>query len=524
MKLRLATTLMLVVGLAVAAVSVSATTTTRPAKADTSTTWPINTYGTPRASDDVILKWDEQLLSAIRAYPGLTGPTITSRALGVLHTATYDAWAAYDPVAKITRPDGPPQQAQSKNTLANKKEAISYAAYRALVDLFPPSRFPSKAATTTPAYTTPDVLMTSPSLGYDPAVTTTNPSTAAGVGNLAAKAVLDYRHRDGSNQLGDTQGGTPGAPYSDYTGYTPVNQFNNVAYPWRWQPLCVPLSSATPTSCGGTVQKALTPQWAKILPFAASPAQYKVTGPPKNPDGTYSNADVATALADTSNLDDVKKAKAEYWADGPTTEFPPGHAAVFAQALSRKNAFSLDTDVKLFFALGNAEMDAGIGAWLQKYKYDFWRPITAIRYLYRGQDVNSWLGPNQGYGTVKGENWMPYQALGVVTPGFPEYVSGHSTFTAAGSIILMNFTSSDIFGASVTIPAHSSKFESNTPATDVTLSWPTFTAAADEAGWSRRYGGIHFYSGDLHGRMIGNLIGRGVYSRAQAYWQGTIGN
>jgi hypothetical protein len=169
-------------------------------------------------------------------------------------------------------------------------------------------------------------------------------------------------------------------------------------------------------------------------------------------------------------------------------------------------------------------MDAGIGAWLQKYKYDFWRPITAIRELYRGQDVNSWLGPNQGFGTVKGENWMPYQALGVVTPAFPEYVSGHSTFTAAGSIILMNFTSSDIFGASVTIPAHSSKFETNTPATDITLSWPTFTAAADEAGWSRRYGGIHFYSGDLHGRMLGNLIGRGVYSRAQAYWQGMIGS
>ena len=526
MKLRLATTLLLVVGLAVAAISVSATTTTRPAKADTGTTWPISTYGTPRASDDVILKWDEQLLSAIRAYPGKTGPTITSRALGVLHTATYDAWAAYDPVAKITRPDGPPQQPQSTNTLANKNKAISFAAYRALVDLFPASRFPSKdvgGTPPTPAYSTPDVLMGS--LGYSASDTATTPTTTpAAVGNLAAKTVLDYRHRDGSNQLGDTTGGAPGVPYSDYTGYAPVNQFNNVAFPWRWQPLCVPLSSATATSCGGSIQAALTPQWAKVVSFAASPAQYKVTGPPKNPDGTYSNADVATALADTSNLDDVKKAKAEYWADGPATEFPPGHAAVFAQALSRKNGFNLDTDVKLFFALGNAVMDAGIGSWLQKYKYDFWRPITAIRNVYQGQDVNSWLGPNQGYGTVKGEQWMPYQALNVVTPGFPEYVSGHSTFTAAGSIILMNFTSSDIFGASVTIPAHSSKFEFNTPSTDVTLTWPTFTAAADEAGWSRRYGGIHFYSGDMHGRALGNLLGRGAYAKAQSYIQGKIGS
>ena len=94
MKLRLATTLLLVVGLAVAAISGSATTTTRPARAATGTTWPISTYGTPRATDNVILKWNEQLLSTIRAYPAQTGPTITARALGVLHTATYDAWAA----------------------------------------------------------------------------------------------------------------------------------------------------------------------------------------------------------------------------------------------------------------------------------------------------------------------------------------------------------------------------------------------------------------------------------------------
>jgi len=56
------------------------------------------------------------------------------------------------------------------------------------------------------------------------------------------------------------------------------------------------------------------------------------------------------------------------------------------------------------------------------------------------------------------------------------------------------------------------------------LSWPTFTAAADEAGWSRRYGGIHFYSGDMHGRMLGNLLGRGAYAKAQAYIQGKIGS
>ena len=131
MKLRLATTLLLVVGLAVAALSVSATTTTRPALA--ATTWPISTYGNPRPTDNVILKWDEQLLSTIRAYPAQTGPTVTSRAIGVLHTATYDAWAAYDPTAKVTRPDGPAQQKSTLNNAANKTKAVSYAAYRTLM-------------------------------------------------------------------------------------------------------------------------------------------------------------------------------------------------------------------------------------------------------------------------------------------------------------------------------------------------------------------------------------------------------
>jgi hypothetical protein len=216
MKLRLATTLLLVVGLSVAATTVSVTTTTRPAKAATGTTWPISTYGTPRSTDNVILKWDEQLLSVIRAYPAKTGPTITSRALGVLHTATYDAWAAYDPVAKVTRPDGPAQQVASMNTLPNKSEAINYAAYRVLNDLFPADAYPdvTPANPADPAYRTPDELLVA--LGGDPANTGTTGTSPAAVGNLAAKAVLDYRHNDNSNQLNNYA-------YPD-TLYKPVNQ------------------------------------------------------------------------------------------------------------------------------------------------------------------------------------------------------------------------------------------------------------------------------------------------------------
>ena len=96
-------------------------------------------------------------------------------------------------------------------------------------------------------------------------------------------------------------------------------------------------------------------------PLAAS--QFQVTGPPKNPNGSYSTVDIQQEIDDAANLDDTKKAKAEYWADGPASVFPPGHDFIFAQALSRKKGHSLDTDVKLFFMLGNAMMDASIASW-----------------------------------------------------------------------------------------------------------------------------------------------------------------
>jgi membrane-associated phospholipid phosphatase len=169
-------------------------------------------------------------------------------------------------------------------------------------------------------------------------------------------------------------------------------------------------------------------------------------------------------------------------------------------------------------------MDAGIAAWYQKYKYDFVRPITAIREYYKNQYINSWLGPNQGYGQVLGQNWIPYQELNVVTPPFPEYPSGHSTFSAAGATILAAFTGGDTFGVTVTIPAGSSTFEpGTTPAQPITLSVATFSDASNSSGISRRYGGIHFLSGDTGGRGLGRQVAQFVWGTAQNYIHGYAG-
>ena len=107
---------------------------------------------------------------------------------------------------------------------------------------------------------------------------------------------------------------------------------------------------------------------------------------------------------------------------------------------------------------------------------------------------------------------------------FPEYVSGHSTFTAAGASLLSLFNGGDTFGASVKILKGMSAIEPGiTPTEDRTLTWATFSDASNEAGWSRRYGGIHFYSGDMHGRAIGRQIAQYVYSKAQSYIKGSSG-
>jgi len=178
--------------------------------------------------------------------------------------------------------------------------------------------------------------------------------------------------------------------------------------------------------------------------------------------------------------------------------------------------------VKMFFALGNAMLDASISAWDAKRAYDSERPATAIHCLYAGRLIRAWGGPFQGTSTILGEDWRPYQSSAAAAPPFPEHFSGHSVFSAAAAEILKSSTGSDTFGASVTIRAGNSIAEPGlVPAFDLTLSFPTFSDAADQAGMSRRYGGIHFARGDLTGRSLGRVIGAAVWARASAYFDGT---
>src|SRR5882762_5893831 len=155
---------------------------------------------------NLVIQWNNAALQGVR--DSKLGPPMVARALAIVHTCIYDAWAAYDQHALGTQLGGRLRQHPSKRKKADKNKAISFAAYRAAVDLFPGDKA-----------TVFDPLMEN--LGYDPNDISTDTSTPSGVGNVACAAVLNFRHNDGSNQLGDLTPG--GLPYADYTNYVAVN-------------------------------------------------------------------------------------------------------------------------------------------------------------------------------------------------------------------------------------------------------------------------------------------------------------
>jgi hypothetical protein len=135
--------------------------------------------------------------------------------------------------------------------------------------------------------------------------------------------------------------------------------------------------------------------------------------------------------------------------------------------------------------------------------------------------VKSFGGSSVGIVDADGAQWSPFQSPNFVTPPFPEYTSGHSTFSAASAEILRRFTGKDDFNFSVTIPAGGNGFQPGVPAEPVTLSFDTFSQAADSAGLSRINGGIHFRAGDLEGRRCGRLVGEMVWNVGMSYITGS---
>ena len=564
--------------------------------------------------------WDEALLDSIRR--DIPAPTTHARNLFHLSAAMWDAWAAYDPKA-----DGylVTEKRRARDVQAAREEAISFAAYRILLWRY------SYGANM--RVTFDELTRTMRSLCYRPGFTRTTGSSPAALGNRIAAAVIRYGRQDGAMERRHFQD----------ESYVPVNAPLVVAQPGTgmhdatfWQPLALSQSIAqNGLAVPGRVQSFIGAQWGHVRGFALPPSKKGLPvdpGPPPigtSSDRAYKEAavDVIRKSADLGAADgatidigldafgnnplgtnnghgypvnpvtgepyaaepvprgDFARALAEFWADGPNSETPPGHWNVVANEVSDSEelqarigstaADRLRWDVTMYFALNGAVHDAAIAAWGVKRAYNSVRPISMIRYLAgRGQStdpnlpayardglllvpglielitkessapgerhaaladhvgeiaIRTWRGPPKdatqvsGVGWILGTRWMPYQKSTFVTPAFPGFVSGHSTFSRAAAEVLTAFTGSRFFpgGLFTATLAPGSLTTEHGPTHDVTLQWATYYDAADQAGTSRLYGGIHIAADDFAGRRIGSRVGKQAWALAERYFAGT---
>lgn len=567
--------------------------------------------------------WDEALLDAIRR--DTPAPTVHARNLFHTSAAMWDAWAAYDPTADGYFVD---DKLTADDVQAAREAAISYAAYRLLLWRY--------ARGSGLQETFDELTSTMESLCYRIDDTGAQGDSPAALGNRIAAAAISYGRHDGSLEDQD---------YVD-TGYAPVNEPMVVADPGtelrdpdRWQPLALSEQIAqNGLPIPGNVQTFIGPHWGHVRSFALPPSARGTPidpGPPPQLDdpttrrafqraaievirysswldpadgvvmdigpGGLGDNELGTNDGDGHALDpatgapyepnrvlraDFGRVIAEFWADGPESETPPGHWNVIANAVSDRPGVRyriggtgpevdrLEWDVKLYFVLNGAVHDAAVAAWGAKGFYDSVRPISMIRYMgERGQStdpdgpsydpsglplvpglvevitsrssapghrheglaghvgeiaVRSWMGDPEGpskasgVGWIRAVEWVPYQRPTFVTPSFAGYVSGHSTFSRAAAEVLSAFTGSPYFPGGLfewEDPAGSLEFDDG-PSEDVTLQWGTYFDAADQAGISRLYGGIHISADDLRGRVMGAECGKGAWALAQRYFAG----
>jgi hypothetical protein len=285
---------------------------------------------------------------------------------------------------------------------------------------------------------------------------------------------------------------------------------------------------------------------------------------------------------------DYGRILAEFWADGPDSETPPGHwFTIFNHVADDPQlekriggegpiVSDLEWDIKGYLALAGAMHDCAISAWGVKGTYDFVRPVSALRYMAdRGQSsdpklpsyhpegiglipgyielvtdesiapgqrhealsgdvgkiaIKAWRGPDfiedeetdtAGVDWILAENWWPYQRPTFVTPPFPAYVSGHSTYSRAAAEVMTLFTGSPFFPGGVgEFPAPMNEFLvfEDGPSIDIVLQWATYRDASDQTSLSRIWGGIHPPADDLPGRVMGVEIGTDAYKLAKRFW------
>jgi hypothetical protein len=455
----------------------------------------------PTGVDNLAYKWGQVAMNctADDTEKFSPRPTVTSRFLGLIWTAVFDAWTRYDPVAKPVYLKNIDRRPASERTLKNKEAAISYAAYRTMLVYY--------------AFDSAELTKSMKDFGFDPSDNSVDPTTPAGIGNLAARAVVEARNNDGSNQTGTVPGSSKGF-YSDYTGYKPVNPADTLNDLKHWQP-----KYFSDGKGGRFAPGCLTPQWPLVKPLLLDSGSQFRPGPPPAIGSAELKQEVTDVVNYQANLTNEQKALVEFMRDGPRSVQQAGHWFIFAQAVSARDKHTLDDDVKMLFAVEAGAMDAFIACWDAKMQYDFARPYTLVHYYFKDKTIRGWYGPEKGWGEMKGQEWRPYSPDAFLCPAFPSYVSGHSTVSGACSEILRLFTGDDPFGIEVKRnPGELT--EPNNIGQPVVLKFPTFTATADMAGLSRVMGGYHIPAENREGLKLGRSVGNAVFKKYLAYVNG----
>ncbi len=417
-------------------------------------------------------------------------PTITSRYLGLIFVSIFDAWSRYDEKAIPVYLDGVERRPEAERNLSNKEIAISYAAYRALNEYY---------------YTDKQIWMDyMVELGLDPNNESMDPSTPEGIGNLAAKAVIEARKGDGSNMYGEEEGSN-GESYFDYTHYAPINSPDKNVDIDRWQP-----KYFSDGKGGFYAPGCLTPFWDKVKPVALASGDQFRPGPPPKVGSEQMKNEVKEVIELQANLTDKQKALVEFMRDGPQSVQQAGHWLKFAQEVSRRDNHTLDEDVKMFFYNQVVAMDAFIASWDSKMFYDSARPYALVHDYYQNQIIEAWGGVGKGMKKMKGKEWRPYSPDVFLCPPFPSYTSGHSTISGGCGEALKLWTGSDTFGSKVELVAGALTEPENLGDT-VTIEFPTFTETAEMAGMSRVLGGYHIQADNVAGLELGRNVAHEVW-------------
>ncbi|MCI0746270.1 MAG: phosphatase PAP2 family protein [Verrucomicrobia subdivision 3 bacterium] len=386
---------------------------------------------------DVVTDWNNVALDAIRA--GRTSPPQASRQLAILHTAIYDA------VNGITQTHEPYRVPGKASGGASVEAAVHAAAHSVMVNLYPSMTAMFDAAYNSATGNLPNGPAKSKGLAW---------------GAHVAQAILADRANDGSTNT---------VPYAPGTN------------PGEWRPTI---------SFGGVVRPPLLPQWGTVKCFGIKAgSQFRPPTPPALTTHQYADeVNQVKSLGETNSTARTADQTqiAYFWANGAGTATPPGHWNQIAQIVAEQEGNTLAENARLFALLNIAEADAAIVSWDCKYAYNYWRPITAIR---EADTDNNPL-------TIQDSTWAPL----LFTPPFPEYTSGHSTFSGAAAVVLAMFYGTDdipFTGASDDVPGAMRYYTS-------------FSQAAEESGASRIYAGIHFWSANVHGLATGASVGEYV--------------